>query len=78
MYPTIAAPTRTALVVFPGTASAFAQCESNASPVRGDCDRHAVRFRVELQVVHAGQVARLNRTEPNTLVGDHGSTPSTE
>ena len=26
-------------------------------------------------VVHAGQVARLNRTEPNALVGGHGSNP---
>jgi hypothetical protein len=43
-----------------------------------DRDRQAVRFRVELQFVDVGQVARLNRTEPNTLIGGHGRTPSTE
>lgn len=35
--------------------------------------RHGVRFRVELQVVHAGQFARLNGTEPNTFIGGHGN-----
>ena len=38
-------------------------------PGPGDRDRHAVRLRVELHFVHAGQVARLNRTESNGLVG---------
>jgi hypothetical protein len=35
MYPTISPSSRTALVVFTGSPSAFAQCESKASLVRG-------------------------------------------
>ena len=40
-----------------------------------DCDRYTVRFRVELQFVDAGQIAGLNRTQPNTFVGGHSPTP---
>src|SRR5207237_679056 len=36
-------------------------------PDSWDRDRHPVRFRVQLQVVYPGQIARLNRTEPNTV-----------
>ncbi|CAN5638957.1 hypothetical protein BH11PLA2_BH11PLA2_18020 [soil metagenome] len=32
-----------------------------------DRDRHTVRFRIDLQIVHPRQVIRLNRAQPNML-----------
>ena len=75
MYPTIAPPTRTALVVFPGSASAFAQCESNASPVRGIVTAMRFASGSSCRAYHPGKVARLNRTEPHAVVGSHVCNP---